>query len=120
MTDRKASSSAHFSWQLAPSAQLIEQPATQEILQVDPALHEMLPLAPRVIVQLASGGATSKKPTLGQTVVIALALLLKLPLIYAGWVLSQRLGPFAPAWFLAGLALVYCALVWRTVLAVRD
>ena len=73
-----------------------------------------------VIVQLASGGATSKKPTLGQTVVIALALLLKLPLIYAGWVLSQRLGPFAPAWFLAGLALVYCALVWRTVLAVRD
>jgi hypothetical protein len=41
-----------LSWQVAPSAQLIEQPATQETLQVDPALHERLPLAPSVIMQL--------------------------------------------------------------------
>jgi hypothetical protein len=73
-----------------------------------------------VVVQLASAGAVARKPTVGQALIVALALLLKIPLIYAGWLLSQRLGPFAPAWFLGGLALVYCALVWRAVLAVRD
>lgn len=73
-----------------------------------------------VIVQLSSGGASGKRPTTGQALTVALALLLKLPLIYAGWLIAKRLGPFAPAWFLAGLALVYCALVWRAVLAVRD
>ena len=46
-------SAAHLSWQVAPSAQLIEQPPTHETLQVEPALHEMLPLAPNVIAQLA-------------------------------------------------------------------
>ena len=46
-------SPAHCSWQVAPSAQLTEQPATQVTLQVAPALHEMLPLAPSVIAQLA-------------------------------------------------------------------
>jgi hypothetical protein len=38
---------------VAPSAQLTEQPATQVTLHVDPALHEMLPLAPSVIAQVA-------------------------------------------------------------------
>jgi hypothetical protein len=39
------------------------------------------------------------------------AVLFKLPLIYGGWLLAQRLGPLGPGFFLAGLALVYCALV---------
>lgn len=73
-----------------------------------------------IVVQLASAGADHGKPTSAQAAIAAIALLFKLPLIYAGWVLSQRLGPFAPGWFLGGLALVYCALVWRAVLAVRD
>lgn len=34
-------------------------------------------------------------------------LLLKLPALYVAWLITQRLGPPAPTWFLLGLALVY-------------
>jgi hypothetical protein len=44
----------HFNSQLAASAQLIEQLPVHVTLQVDPALHEMLPLAPSVSEQVAS------------------------------------------------------------------
>jgi len=43
----------HLTWQSAVSAQLIEQSPAQVTWQVEFALHEMLPLAPRVIEQLA-------------------------------------------------------------------
>jgi len=46
-------SPAHLRLQEAPSAQLTEHPAVQVMWQVDPALQEMLPLAPSVIEQLA-------------------------------------------------------------------
>jgi len=42
-----------LTWQSAVSAQLIEQSPTQVTWQLEFALHEMLPLAPRVIEQLA-------------------------------------------------------------------
>ena len=73
-----------------------------------------------VVVQFTTAGASDEKPRLAKTVVMSLALLLKLPLIYAGWLLSHRLGPFGPTWFLGGLGLVYSALVFRAVLAVRG
>ena len=72
-----------------------------------------------VVVRLAGTTAAAGSPTRNQVVTLVLALLLKLPLIYAGWALSQGLGPFGPAWFLAGLGLVYSLVVWRAVLAVR-
>ncbi len=64
---------------------------------------------------------TSSKESarLVNVVVLSVALLLKLPLIYVGWLAAQGLGPFGPMWFLIGLGLVYSALVWRAVLAVR-
>ncbi len=46
-------SPAHFKRQEALSAQLSEQPSGQVTSQVEPALHETLPLAPRVIAHLA-------------------------------------------------------------------
>lgn len=73
------------------------------------------------IVVKATGTPIEEEGTRrAQVGIIVLFLLLKLPLIYAGWVLSQSLGPFGPKGFLLGLALVYCAMVWRAVLAVRD
>ena len=38
--------------------------------------------------------------------------LLKLPVVAAAVFFALRIGPPAPFWFLAGLALVYSALVW--------
>ncbi|HXH60312.1 MAG TPA: hypothetical protein VNI20_03040 [Fimbriimonadaceae bacterium] len=55
-----------------------------------------------------------------RTPIMVLALLLKIPLVYAGWIVALKLGPFGPGWFLVGLGLVYCAVVWRAVLAARD
>ena len=72
-----------------------------------------------MIVKL-SGAASVGPPSsliIGLTVV---ALLLKLPLIYVGWIVAKRLGSFGPMWFLIGLGLVYCLLIWRAALAVRD
>ena len=43
------------------------------------------------------------------------ALVIKLPVILAAMAWALRLGPPAPAWFVAGLALVYSALVWWAV-----
>lgn len=43
------------------------------------------------------------------------ALVIKLPVILGTMMLANRIGPPAPAWFLAGLALVYSALVWWAV-----
>ncbi|MBS1713990.1 MAG: hypothetical protein JST30_06600 [Armatimonadetes bacterium] len=43
------------------------------------------------------------------------ALVIKLPVILAAMWTANRIGPPAPAWFLAGLALVYSALVWWAV-----
>lgn len=94
MTDRKASSSAHFSWQLAPSAQLIEQPATQEILQVDPALHEMLPLAPKVIVQLACSPQSALHESPQAPPQLACAPQARVQLAPQVWVVTSQL-PFA-------------------------
>ncbi len=34
-------------------------------------------------------------------------LALKLPVLYFAWMLTSRMGPPAPTWFLLGLALVY-------------
>lgn len=45
------------------------------------------------------------------TSVIVLAFFVKLPLFIALGTLAHRVGGHAPACFLAGLALVYCALV---------
>jgi hypothetical protein len=73
-----------------------------------------------IVVQLAGESAKAGAPTRPQVVITVLALLLKLPLVYVGWVVSMGLGPFGPTWFLLGLALVYCLLIWRAVLAVRD
>jgi hypothetical protein len=73
-----------------------------------------------VVVKLTGSTATAGGPTRPQVVVMVVALLMKLPLIYVGWVAAQSLGPFGPTWFLLGLALVYCVVIWRAVLAVRD
>jgi hypothetical protein len=48
-----ALSPGHLSSHVAPSAQLIEQDAMHVTLHIDPALHEMLPLWPSVMAQLA-------------------------------------------------------------------
>jgi hypothetical protein len=73
-----------------------------------------------VVVRVSGAGMNRQGPSRAQVAFVVLALLLKIPLIYVGWVLAQGLGPFGPTWFLAGLALVYSLLVWRAVLAVRD
>jgi hypothetical protein len=73
-----------------------------------------------VVVKATGAPIEEEGPRKAQVGIIVLFLLMKLPLIYAGWVLSQSLGPFGPTGFLLGLALVYCAMVWRAVLAVRD
>ena len=46
-------SPAHFRRQVAVSAQLTEQPYGQVTSHLDPALHEVLPLAPSVTAQVA-------------------------------------------------------------------
>jgi hypothetical protein len=46
-------SPAHFRRQTAVSAQLSEQPLGQVTSHVAPALHEVLPLAPSVTMQVA-------------------------------------------------------------------
>lgn len=48
------------------------------------------------------------------------ALCAKVPLIYLAILFSRALGPFGPTAFLLGLASVYCAVIWRAVLAARD
>ena len=73
-----------------------------------------------VVVKLTGSMASAGGPTRPQVAVMVVALLMKLPLIYVGWVAAQSLGPFGPTWFLLGLALVYCVMIWRAVLAVRD
>ena len=73
-----------------------------------------------IIVKLVGATASIQGPTTGQAALTVVALLLKLPLIYVGWVFAQGLGPMAPMWFLLGLALVYCAVIWRAVLATRE
>ncbi len=73
-----------------------------------------------VVVRLAGSTATAGGSTRPQVAITIVALLMKLPLIYVGWVAVQSLGPFGPTWFLLGLALVYCVVIWRAVLAVRD
>jgi hypothetical protein len=47
----------------------------------------------------------------GRTAFIIFCFLLKVPLLGAAWWLSQRLGDPAPGHFIAGLFLVYLALV---------
>jgi hypothetical protein len=73
-----------------------------------------------VVVKFAGASAQAGHLSRSQTVVMVVALLMKLPLVYVGWVVSNGLGPFGPTWFLAGLALVYSVVIWRAVLAVRD
>lgn len=73
-----------------------------------------------IVVKATGTPIEEEGPRRAQVSIIVLFLLLKLPLIFAGWALSQSLGPFGPTGFLLGLALVYCAMVWRAVLAVRD
>lgn len=73
-----------------------------------------------VVVRFAGASAQAGQMSRSQILVMVVALLMKLPLIYLGWVVSQGLGPFGPTWFLVGLALVYSVVIWRAVLAVRD
>ena len=72
-----------------------------------------------MVVKLA-GSASAGSPSPSLIAVTVVALLLKLPLIYVGWIVAKRLGSFGPMWFLFGLGLVYCLLIWRAALAVRD
>ena len=53
MTVVNVLSPAHFRRHVAVSAQLIEQPCGQVTSHIDPALHEVLPLAPSVTAQVA-------------------------------------------------------------------
>lgn len=48
-------------------------------------------------------------------VVPVAAMVIKLPVILGSMSWALRLGPPAPAWFLAGLALVYFGLIWWAV-----
>ena len=48
-------------------------------------------------------------------VVPVAAMVIKLPVILGAMAWALRLGPPAPAWFLAGLALVYFGLIWWAV-----
>jgi hypothetical protein len=73
-----------------------------------------------LVVRLAGSAVSDVRTSPRQTLVAFAALALKLPLIYLGWMASQRLGPFGPPWFLAGLGLVYSLTIWRAALAVRD
>lgn len=53
------------------------------------------------------------KPAGWQGVAVPITfMVIKLPAILAAMFWALRLGPPAPAWFLAGLALVYSGLVW--------
>ena len=72
-----------------------------------------------LIVRLSGQAVSNQSPTSIQTTLAFSALVLKLPLIYLGWMAAKALGPFGPTWFLLGLGLVYCLTVWRAVLSVR-
>jgi hypothetical protein len=72
-----------------------------------------------LVVKLAGQAVSKKAPSPLQTSIAFSALVLKLPLIYLGWLAAKGLGPFGPTWFLLGLGLVYCLTVWRAVLSVR-
>lgn len=54
-------------------------------------------------------------PTWQASVVPIAGLVIKLPVLLGAMSWALRLGPPAPAWFLAGLALVYFGLVWWAV-----
>ena len=72
------------------------------------------------VVKFMGATAQTCGPKRAQIVVMVVALLMKLPLVYVGWAVSQGLGPFGPTWFLLGLASVYSVMIWRAVLAVRG
>ena len=72
------------------------------------------------IVRLVGAAAGGGKPTPLQVTMTVVALLMKLPLIYVGWLVAKRLGPFGPTCFLLGLGLVYFLVIWRAALTVRD
>gem|GEM_PF-4690618 len=59
-------------------------------------------------------------PTWHGSVVPIAGLVIKLPVILGAMSWALRLGPPAPAWFLAGLALVYSGLVWWAVARQRT
>lgn len=63
----------------------------------------------RAIVYLGRVMSQSAGPREG--LIAMLAVLLKLPVIAGGIALSRQVGPDGPTSFLAGLALVYCALI---------
>lgn len=69
-----------------------------------------------LVSRVSTGG--SVRPAKG--LFAGLAIAAKVPLIYLAFVFSKGLGPFGPTAFLLGLASVYCALIWRAVLAARD
>lgn len=60
------------------------------------------------------GGDAGKRPLPGWMAAAwpVAVVLLKLPVVAAAMICAWRIGPPAPFWFLAGLALVYSALVW--------
>lgn len=62
------------------------------------------------------GNLMQGKPAGWQGVAVPITfMVIKLPAILAAMFWALRLGPPAPAWFLAGLALVYSGLVWWAV-----
>lgn len=67
----------------------------------------LLWLAVRQVGMIAQ---TSAKPSRGG-VIVGLGFLIKLPLFVGAGMVAQGLGGPAPAWFLAGLGVVYFALV---------
>jgi len=63
----------------------------------------------KAIGLMGSAAEAGGKPTLG-AIFTVLALLIKLPLYVACWMLAKRLGAPAPTCFLWGIGLVYLAL----------
>ena len=62
-------------------------------------------------LKIAGASMEGKKPGVWRGLAATLFFLLKFPFILWAMTFSKGLGPSGPAWFLAGLALVYSALV---------
>ena len=64
-----------------------------------------------MIIKLASNMfASEQRATLGASFIV-FAFFAKLPIFFALWLLSRRVGDPAPSCFLIGLGLVYCGAV---------